>query len=76
MPAFPVYRKLPNLKSHYKILSASEFDEIQQVGTLYFRTTTNAVKYPEILRLQDMISCSPPFEPSSAEDFNSRLEKL
>tara|TARA_B110000027_G_C15937088_1_gene219515 strand:- start:277 stop:513 length:237 start_codon:yes stop_codon:yes gene_type:complete len=76
MPAYPVYRRLSNLKSHYKIVSPLEFDEIQQIGTLFFKTTTHTVKYPEKLRLQDMLSLTPPFEPSTAADYNSRLEMV
>lgn len=76
MPSYPLYRRLSNLKSHYKIISPLEFDEIQQVGTLFFKTTTHTVQYPEKLRLQDMLSCTLPFEPSTAADYHSRLEKV
>lgn len=70
MPEFPTFRKLSNEKSFYKILSDYRFEEIQRVGSTLIKATFDAVKYPEILRVRDMVSCSPPFEQSSEIEYN------
>lgn len=67
---FPQYRKLSNHKSFYKILSDHAFEEIQLVGSKTFNTRTKATKYPEIIRIKEMIECVSPFLSSSAEEFN------
>lgn len=53
---FPIYRKLSNNKSYYKILDDKTFEEIQIVGSKknYFKHIST--QYPEMLRIKDMIS--------------------
>jgi len=67
---FPQYRKLSNDKSFYKILSEKEFEEIQLVGSSTITTNTNATKYPEFIRIKDMLDCKTPFESSTKEEFD------
>ena len=55
---FPVYRKLSNNKVFFKIINNSAFHEIQIVGKKAQLNKIVATKYPEILRIQDMISYS------------------
>ena len=68
---FPQYRKLSNHKSFYKILSKEVFEEIQLVGTVSMKTKTTATKYPEILRIKDMLDGVAPFEISTEAEYHS-----
>jgi hypothetical protein len=52
---YPIYRKLSNNRSFYKIIGESQFDEIQLIGTKIKLYTHKAIKYPEILFIQDLI---------------------
>ena len=71
---YPKYRKLSNHKSFYKIQSENSFEELQLIGTSVIRMTVNATKYPEIIRIKDMIDCKPPFEMSTAEEFLKQID--
>ena len=71
---FPQYRKLTNNKSIYKILSENSFEEIQLVGSSVIRRTINATKYPEIIRIKDMLDCKPPFEMSTEGEFLEHIK--
>jgi hypothetical protein len=53
---FPIYRKLANEKSYYKIVSEESFIELQKIGSKTRRHTIIAQQFPEKLRIQDMIS--------------------
>jgi len=68
---FPQYRKLSNHKSFYKIVSKEVFEEIQLVGTVRFKTQITATKYPEILRIKDMLDGVAPFEISTEAEYHS-----
>ena len=72
---FPQYRKLSNNKSFYKILSEHSFEEIQIVGSSVITTKTTATKYPEIVRVNDMLECIAPFESITEVRFNSQIKK-
>ena len=52
---FPAYRKLSNNKSFYKITSDTSFEEIQLMGSKAFLYEHNVSKYPEILRIKEML---------------------
>jgi hypothetical protein len=54
---FPQYRKYKNKNTFYKIVSEREFEEISFIGAKGFVVTILADQYPEMLRIQDMISC-------------------
>ena len=69
---YPQYRKLSNNKSFYKILSEHSFEEIQLVGSSVITTNTNATKYPETLRIKDMLDGVAPFEISTESEYNSQ----
>jgi hypothetical protein len=67
---FPQYRKLSNNKVFYKILDDRNFEELQIVGTKCFLYNVNASKYPEILRISEMISLTlPNFEKIQSEEY-------
>ena len=72
---FPQYRKLSNNKSFYKILSEHSFEEIQIVGSSVITTKTTATKYPEIVRVNDMLECIAPFESITEVRINSQIKK-
>lgn len=67
---FPVYRKLSNNKSFYRIDSERLFFEIQVVGNKSFLTQTEAKQYPEIIRIVDMLNFSEPFIESTSDEFH------
>ena len=71
---YPEYRKLSNNKSFYKIHSEYSFEELQLLGSSVMKMIINATKYPEIMRIKDMIDCEPPFEMSTAEEFLKHIE--
>jgi hypothetical protein len=67
---FPQYRKLSNDKVFYRILDDRRFDEIQIIGTKAQLRNVVAEQYPEILRIQDMLSYGiPGFVASNEEEF-------
>ena len=53
---FPQYRKLSNEKVFYKILSSRKFIEILRMGSKVIIYEFTASKYPEILKIQDMLT--------------------
>lgn len=55
---FPQYRKLSNDKAYYEILNDREFNEIQVIGKRAFMYNHKAEKYPEILRVKEMLDGS------------------
>lgn len=68
---FPQYRKLSNEKSYYKIVDDRHFEEKQCIGKNVFSLNISAEKYPEIIRIQDMLACSEGFVPSTEAEYES-----
>lgn len=66
---FPIYRKLDNGLSFYKIKSLKVFQEKQIIGSKCFLHTIEAHQYPEMLRIQDMIDLQAPYVSCTAEDY-------
>jgi hypothetical protein len=66
---FPQYRKLSNNRCFYEILDDRNFREIQIIGTRAILYRVKADKYPEILRIMDMISLKEPYLLSYSEEF-------
>jgi hypothetical protein len=52
---FPVYRKYKNGKSYFKIISATNFTEVQMVGNKKMVHHITANTYPEKLLIHDML---------------------
>ena len=71
---FPYYRKLNGKAIWYKIVSEKEFHEIYRVGGRIQIDLIEAIKYPEMLRIQDMINCHEDYWTKETED--SFLESL
>lgn len=53
---FPQYRKYPNNKSYFKVLSAEAFEEIQILGKHRFTTRFEAKIHPDRVMIQDMLA--------------------
>lgn len=55
---FPVYRKYPNNKSYFKVLSPDTFEEVQVIGRYYnvFRFTAKIL--PDRNLISDMLDLS------------------
>lgn len=68
---FPQYRKLENSKAYYKILSEREFIELQVIGSRVLEHCIKAEKYPEILRIQDMLADDTIFLKCTEDEFLS-----
>ena len=52
---FPQFRKLENGRSLYKITSANQFIELQQIGSKWFSYAFAVQQFPDLLRIQDML---------------------
>lgn len=74
---FPQYRKLSNDKVFYRIIDERNFDEIQIIGTKAQLRHVEAVQYPEILRIQDMLNYEiTGFLASNETEFSSLSDKF
>lgn len=58
---FPQFRMLSNGKVFYKIISNTEFIEIQFLGEKKMEFRMVAEQYPEKLRIMDMLQCDSPY---------------
>lgn len=67
---FPQFRKLKNGRSLYKITAPNQFIELQQIGSKWFLYTFDVRQFPDLLRLNEMLSCQTPFEVLEAQQFN------
>ncbi|MFK7785287.1 MAG: hypothetical protein AB8B56_09230 [Crocinitomicaceae bacterium] len=70
---FPQYRKLFNEKAFYKITDDRHFDEIQVVGSRKMTYSFTAEKYPEILRIQDMLDLASGYLECTEEQYENLL---
>ena len=64
---YPIYRKLSNNRSFYKVVDSKNFEEIQIIGTKRRYQLIEAKQYPELLFIQDLISMIHPGMLNSAE---------
>lgn len=55
---FPQFRKLSNNKAYYKIIDDRNFIEYQVIGTKIMKYNFKVDKYPEILRIKEMLDLS------------------
>lgn len=54
-PRFPLFRRSSNGLNWYRIDSATEFTEVQHVGSRYVAHRIRAVIYPEKVRVMELI---------------------
>lgn len=71
---FPQYRKLFNERSFYRIRSDRSFDEIQLIGSKAYFHRFEVEKYPELVRIQEMLEFSHGFANSTKEEFEELLQ--
>lgn len=55
-PQFPLYRRSANGLNWYRIESATEFTEVQSVGSRYVAHLIKALTYPEKVRIMELIA--------------------
>ncbi len=53
---YPIYRKLSNNRSFYKVVDSKNFEEIQIIGKKRRHQLIEANQYPELLFIQDLIA--------------------
>jgi len=71
---FPIYRKLSNEKSYYKILSLESLIELQKIGSKTKKHNLIAQQFPEKLFIQDLIALSNGYLESNEVEFE-RIEQ-
>ena len=54
---FPQFRKYAGIDTFYKIESEKRFIELTKVGSKIKEHIVDAVQYPEMLRIKDMLIC-------------------
>jgi hypothetical protein len=57
---FPQYRKYSNNKNYFRIVSASEFEEIQVIGSKHIKRQVTATQFPEKLFITDLLLLNSP----------------
>ena len=71
---FPLYRHSANGLNWYRVESATEFTEVQQVGRRYVAHRVKAVIYPEKVRVMELIDAVDGHVVAcEASDFETRL---
>jgi len=73
---FPQYRKLSNDRSFYRINSNDSFDELQIMGERVFLHRIQAEKYPEKLRIMEMLDCVVGYQNSTSEEWEMLEKRL
>lgn len=69
---FPVYRKFKGLNIWFKILDSRNFIELKQMGQRLLVHELKATQYPEIMLVQDMLTClDDRWEPIEADIFET-----
>jgi len=66
---FPQYRKYPNNKSYFKVLSANSFEEIQILGKSKLKTRFEAKIHPDRVLIQDMLGAEENWQVITAEEY-------
>jgi hypothetical protein len=71
MSNFPKFRKLLNADVVYAISSPTRFTEWKCMGKFYSVNEFEALQYPEMLRIKDMLDCIDGFENIDQSDFKA-----
>ena len=72
---FPQYRKLEGFGRYYKIHDERNFEEVSVMNETIHRSFVEAKQYPEILRIQDMLSESWSFRTMSDEEIQTYFQE-
>jgi hypothetical protein len=54
---FPIYRKYKGINVWFKVIDSRNFIEIKQIGSKFVRHEVEALQYPEMILIQDIINC-------------------
>lgn len=73
---FPQFRKLENGRSLYKITSANQFTELQQIGSKWFAYKFEVDQFPDLMRVQEMLQGSHPFVRVQKDEFEIIYSRL
>ncbi len=74
---FPLYRKYPNNKSYFKLLSLTEFEEIQFIGNKGFIYRFEAKILPDRYFIRDMVDLKDKrWVEIESEEYETQLQKL
>ncbi len=55
--SFPTYRKYTGINVWFKIVDDKNFTEIKKIGSRFLVQEVEASQYPEMVLIQDMLSC-------------------
>ena len=72
---FPLYRKYPNNKSYFKVLSVDAFEEVQVIGKNYVLSELKAKILPERNLIHDIIATEGHWVEIEAEEFE-KVKKI
>ncbi len=53
---------LPGGERYYAIRSPRAFTELQRIGLRWLRYEVEATVYPELVRIQEMLACTEPYQ--------------
>lgn len=73
---FPQYRKLSNDRSFYRINSNDNFEELQIIGDSVILHRIRAEKYPEKLRIMEMLDCVVGYQKSTSDEWEMLEKRL
>lgn len=73
---FPQYRKLSNDRSFYRINSNDNFEELQIIGDSVILHRIRAEKYPEKLRIMEMLNCIDGYQKSTSDEWEILEKRL
>ena len=73
---FPQYRKLSNDRSFYRINSNDNFEELQIIGNSVILHRIQAEKYPEKLRIMEMLDCVVGYQNATFEEWEMLEKRL
>jgi len=73
---FPAYRKYPNDKNFFKILSPNTFEELQVVGTKVFFNAVEAKQYPEMVMIASLLEDTNLAQPIEEAEYLQWREKV
>jgi len=68
---FPVYRKYKNSKSYFKIISRTEFEEVQIIGSKKSINSIIATQLPEMNLIHDLVYDSIVADEITEDQYNS-----
>lgn len=72
---FPIYRKMKSFKRFYKITDSNRFVEVSFIQDLPYIQEVKATKYPEKVRIQEMIDCLHDYLEMSQEEIDLYFNK-